>query len=130
MPAREYDSQLRAVLSYYESVVNVTPEGDSTVSEETLEGLGTGSSSYYSLVYSLFGSLLRAGFPPPQPTSPPISPPPLPPTKREEADEAVDVLSKQSQGMDAAEATVETVVDAAAPRRQQSIADDSARQRG
>ncbi|OAQ81950.1 calcium dependent mitochondrial carrier protein [Purpureocillium lilacinum] len=130
MPAREYDSQLRAVLSYYESVVNVTPEGDSTVSEETLEGLGTGSSSYYSLVYSLFGSLLRAGFPPPQPTSPPISPPSLPPTKREEADEAVDVLSKQPQGMDAAEATAETVVDAAAPRRQQSIADDSARQRG
>ncbi|UNI16158.1 hypothetical protein JDV02_002623 [Purpureocillium takamizusanense] len=134
MPAREYDSQLRAVLSYYESVVNVTPEGDSTVSEETLEGLGMGSSSYYSLVYSLFGSLLRAGFPSPQPTSPPISPPPPPPppppTKREEVDETGDVLSKQTQGMDAAEATAETVVDAAAPRRREPIADGSGEQRG
>ncbi|KAL3962228.1 hypothetical protein ACCO45_003751 [Purpureocillium lilacinum] len=53
MPAREYDSQLRAVLSYYESVVNVTPEGDSTVSEETLEGLG------YFLAGAIAGGVSR-----------------------------------------------------------------------
>ena len=133
MPAREYDSQLRAVLSYYESVVNVTPEGDSSVSEETLEGLGTGSSSYYSLVYSLFGSLLRAGFPAPQATSPPLSPSPSPqpssPTISEAADERVQVLPKQIQDMDVAEATAETVVDAAA-RRRPAVADGNAKQSG
>ncbi|PHH68878.1 hypothetical protein CDD80_7168 [Ophiocordyceps camponoti-rufipedis] len=38
MPARQDDSQLGAVLSYYFAVVNVTPEGDSIVKEDTLEG--------------------------------------------------------------------------------------------
>ncbi|ODA83923.1 hypothetical protein RJ55_02440 [Drechmeria coniospora] len=53
MPAREHDSHLRAVLSYYESVVNVTPEGDSTVSGETLEGLG------YFLAGAIAGGVSR-----------------------------------------------------------------------
>ena len=62
MPGSNYDSKLRAVLSYYEGVVSVTPEGESLVSGESLEGLGTGSSSHsflYNLFDSLFGSLLR-----------------------------------------------------------------------
>lgn len=74
MPAQEHDSQLHAVLSYYNSVVSVTPEGDSLVSDETLEGLGTDESSS-SLFYSLFGSLVRVASPLPpiiQP-EPPIS---------------------------------------------------------
>lgn len=62
MPARDHESQLRAVLSFYYSVVNVTPEGDSIVSEETLEGLGT-ARSFRSLLQSLCGSLLRVAFP-------------------------------------------------------------------
>ncbi|KAM4066903.1 mitochondrial carrier protein [Hirsutella rhossiliensis] len=53
MPASEHDSQLRAVLSYYCSVVNVTPEGDSIVSEETLEGLG------YFLAGAIAGGVSR-----------------------------------------------------------------------
>lgn len=62
MPARAYDSQLKAMLSFYNSVTHVTPEGDSLVSEDTLEGLGTAGSSR-SLLHSLFGSILRVAFP-------------------------------------------------------------------
>lgn len=74
MPAREHDSQLKAMLSFYDSVTHVTPEGDSLVSEDTLEGLGTaGSSTSRSLLHSLFGSIFRVAFPsghtsPPQPS--------------------------------------------------------------
>ncbi|KAJ6780133.1 hypothetical protein PWT90_03846 [Aphanocladium album] len=39
MPAHEANSKLQAVLTYYDAVVNVTPEGDSVVSDDTLEGL-------------------------------------------------------------------------------------------
>lgn len=73
MPAHEADEKLQAVLTYYDAVVNVTAEGDSVVSDDTLEGLGTeGSSS--SLLESLFGSLLRIANPVPAPLTP--SPPP------------------------------------------------------
>lgn len=61
MPPHDHDSQLHAVLSFYCSVVSVTPEGDSIVSEETLEGLGT--DGFRSLFTTLFGSLLRVAFP-------------------------------------------------------------------
>ncbi|KAH6877272.1 mitochondrial carrier domain-containing protein [Thelonectria olida] len=61
MPPHDHDSQLHAVLSFYCSVVSVTPEGDSIVSEETLEGLGT--DGFRSLFITLFGSLLRVAFP-------------------------------------------------------------------
>ncbi|EFY99297.2 mitochondrial carrier protein [Metarhizium robertsii] len=74
MPACEHDSQLQAVLSYYDSVVNVTPEGDSLVSDETLEGLGTDELSSSSLFYSLFGSLVRVASPLPPAAIPPGSP--------------------------------------------------------
>ncbi|PFH60313.1 hypothetical protein XA68_11159 [Ophiocordyceps unilateralis] len=53
MPARQDDSQLGAVLSYYYAVVNVTPEGDSIVREDTLEGLG------YFLAGAIAGGLSR-----------------------------------------------------------------------
>jgi solute carrier family 25 phosphate transporter 23/24/25/41 len=75
MPAREYGSQLRAMLSFYDSVTHVTPEGDSLVSEETLEGLGTDGKSR-SLLHSLFGSMYRVAFPFGHTTSPPQAPPP------------------------------------------------------
>lgn len=75
MPAGNHDSRLKAVLSYYDSVVSVTPEGDSLVSDETLEGLGTDDSCSSSLFYSLFGSLVRvAASPSPLPTK--VSEPP------------------------------------------------------
>lgn len=53
MPARQNDSQLAAVLSYYFAVVNVTPEGDSIVREDTLEGTG------YFLAGAIAGGLSR-----------------------------------------------------------------------
>ncbi|PHH82964.1 hypothetical protein CDD82_4182 [Ophiocordyceps australis] len=53
MPAREYDSHLRAALSYYCAVVNVTPEGDSIVRDDTLQGLG------YFLAGAIAGGVSR-----------------------------------------------------------------------
>ncbi|CAG9956185.1 unnamed protein product [Clonostachys rosea f. rosea IK726] len=65
MPAQEHDSHLDAMLSFYNSVTFVTPEGDSVVSEETLEGLGTAGPpcSSRSLLHSILGSILRVAFP-------------------------------------------------------------------
>ncbi|KPM45794.1 hypothetical protein AK830_g816 [Neonectria ditissima] len=76
MPPHDHDSQLHAVLSFYCSVVSVTPEGDSIVSEETLEGLGT--DGFRSLFTTLFGSLLRVAFPfeTPRPSEPSSIPSP------------------------------------------------------
>ncbi|KAM3536352.1 hypothetical protein MY4038_000510 [Beauveria bassiana] len=68
MPAHEADEKLQAVLTYYDAVVNVTSEGDSVVSDDTLEGLGTESTSS-SLLESLFGSLFRIATPMPPPSS-------------------------------------------------------------
>ncbi|KAJ4151216.1 hypothetical protein LMH87_011930 [Akanthomyces muscarius] len=53
MPAHEADSKLQAVLTYYDAVVNVTPEGDSVVSDDTLEGLG------YFLAGAIAGGVSR-----------------------------------------------------------------------
>ncbi|RFU78424.1 peroxisomal ca-dependent solute carrier [Trichoderma arundinaceum] len=81
MPGNEDASHLQAVLSFYYSVVNVTPEGDSLVSGETLEGLGRAGSSS-SFLNILFGSLLRVAFPSSYPRAPselPSPPPPSPP---------------------------------------------------
>ncbi|KAM3510490.1 hypothetical protein MY11210_005840 [Beauveria gryllotalpidicola] len=68
MPAHEAHEKLQAVLTYYDAVVNVTSEGDSVVSDDTLEGLGTESTSS-SLLESLFGSLFRIATPMPRPSS-------------------------------------------------------------
>ncbi|KFA75552.1 hypothetical protein S40288_08736 [Stachybotrys chartarum IBT 40288] len=72
LPAGGHASPLHAVLSYYNSVVNVTPEGDSTVREETLDGLGTAASSH-SFFQTLFGSLFRVAFSYGQPAKPPAT---------------------------------------------------------
>ncbi|EHK18707.1 uncharacterized protein TRIVIDRAFT_57584 [Trichoderma virens Gv29-8] len=82
MPGNQDASHLQAVLSFYYSVVNVTPEGDSLVSGETLEGLGrAGSSSFLNI---LFGSLLRVAFPS-YPRTPPELPSPPPPSPAQAA---------------------------------------------
>ncbi|PTB61809.1 mitochondrial carrier [Trichoderma citrinoviride] len=78
MPGNQDASHLHAVLSFYYSVVNVTPEGDSLVSGETLEGLGRAGSSS-SFLQILFGSLLRVAFPSSYPKPPPELPLPPPP---------------------------------------------------
>ncbi len=68
-PAKE-DAALEAALSFYSSIVTINAEGDSMVSDQTLEGLGTTSSF---LIQALFGSLVRLAEPGQQlypPTSP------------------------------------------------------------
>ena len=90
MPAGGYDSKLRAVLTYYNSVAHVTPEGDSLVSEDTLEGLGT-VGSLRSLSQSLFGSLLRVAYPAGFSTQhPPSSSPPSIPAANSAANSQMD----------------------------------------
>lgn len=59
MPTNHTGSPLEAALSFYSSIVTVTAEGDSLVSDETLEGLGTTG----FLLKALFGSLLRIANP-------------------------------------------------------------------
>jgi len=59
MPGNHEGSPLEAALSFYSSIVTVNPEGDSLVSDETLEGLGTAG----FLLQALFGSLLRIANP-------------------------------------------------------------------
>ena len=103
MPAREYDSKLRAVLSYYYSVVNVTPEGDSLVSGETLQGIGTDDSSR-SFLHALFGSILRVAFPSMYsrgPLEPEPEPGPQPtPQVAEVVEELLDAPVEQPEMMD------------------------------
>ena len=126
MPGRGYDSQLRAVLSYYDSVVNVTPEGDSIVSEDTLEGLGTASSSR-SLVQSLFGSLLRVASPFGYSTTP--EPAPSPSAVAAAAESGLDDRPRSQNGMSSAVANRQlAVASAEAPRQhdQGALADVAA----
>lgn len=59
MPTHEGGSPLEAALSFYSSIVTLTSEGDSVVSDDTLEGLGTTG----SLFQTLFGSLLKLADP-------------------------------------------------------------------
>lgn len=59
MPGSQNGSPLEAALSFYSSIVTVNPEGDSLVSDDTLEGLGTAG----FLLQALFGSLLRIANP-------------------------------------------------------------------
>jgi len=59
MPTDHTGSPLEAALSFYSSIVTVNAEGDSLVSDETLEGLGTAG----FLLQALFGSLLRIANP-------------------------------------------------------------------
>lgn len=69
MPAHTHDGDgghvLKSALSFYSHIVTLNAEGDSLVSEETLEGLGTTS----SLLYALFGSILKIAQPSPSSSS-------------------------------------------------------------
>ncbi|CAK7198424.1 hypothetical protein SEUCBS139899_001085 [Sporothrix eucalyptigena] len=59
IPTKGSDSPLEAAFSYYSSAVVLNAEGDSMVSDETLEGLGT--TGY--LLQALFGSILKLAQP-------------------------------------------------------------------
>lgn len=66
MPTNPSGSPLEAALSYYSSIVTLNAEGDSMVTEETLEGIGTTG----FLLHALFGSILRLAQPAPPDPSP------------------------------------------------------------
>jgi solute carrier family 25 phosphate transporter 23/24/25/41 len=102
MPGNQDASHLHAVLSFYYSVVDVTPEGDSLVSGETLEGLGRAGSSS-SFLQILFGSLLRVAFPssyskPPQELPLPPPSPPSPAQVAGTVEAALQVPVKHARG--------------------------------
>ncbi|CAK7210388.1 hypothetical protein SCUCBS95973_000764 [Sporothrix curviconia] len=59
IPTKGSDSPLEAAFSYYSSAVVLNAEGDSMVSDETLEGLGTTG----NLLQALFGSILKLAQP-------------------------------------------------------------------
>ncbi|KAH8677520.1 mitochondrial carrier domain-containing protein [Xylariales sp. PMI_506] len=60
MPNQEGARTLRAVFTFYSDVLTLNSEGDSVLNDETLEGLGTTTSS---LIQALFGSILRLAYP-------------------------------------------------------------------
>lgn len=69
MPTNPSGSPLEAALSYYSSIVTLNAEGDSMVTEETLEGIGTTG----FLLHALFGSILRLAQPAPPDPSPKLN---------------------------------------------------------
>ncbi|KAH6711113.1 mitochondrial carrier domain-containing protein [Leptodontidium sp. MPI-SDFR-AT-0119] len=50
---------LKAVMSYYSSTITLNAEGDTSISEETLEGLGMESKSRFSSLSVLFGAIIK-----------------------------------------------------------------------
>jgi len=57
---------LKAVLSYYSSAVSLNAEGDTSIREDTLEGLGRPQVSYLTV---LFGAIINIANSPPLPLS-------------------------------------------------------------
>ncbi|KAI1213598.1 mitochondrial carrier [Annulohypoxylon truncatum] len=57
MPNTDPTTTLRAVFTFYSDILTLNSEGDSVVSEETLQGLGT------NILYTLFGSIVRLASP-------------------------------------------------------------------
>ena len=62
MPNHADSTSLNTIFSYFSHIVTLTAEGDSVVSDETLQGLGTSGSS---LSQALFGSILKIASPSP-----------------------------------------------------------------
>lgn len=58
LPTNQQTPPLKAVLSYYSSTITMNAEGDTSVSEETLTGLGTSS-----FLTALFGSIMAISSP-------------------------------------------------------------------
>ncbi|TAQ85558.1 hypothetical protein B7494_g6103 [Chlorociboria aeruginascens] len=59
LPTTPHTPALKAVLSYYTSTVSVNAEGDTSIRESTLEGLGTSS----TFLKSLFGVIIDIAHP-------------------------------------------------------------------
>ncbi|OIW25790.1 mitochondrial carrier [Coniochaeta ligniaria NRRL 30616] len=89
MPTHNTTSPLAAAWSYYASIVTVSSEGDSMVSDETLEGLGTVG----FIFQALFGTLVKLASQPPIPLKPPKPPETLPPEKSTTPDQRHETKS-------------------------------------
>ena len=108
MPIHHGSSPLQGALSYYSHIVTLTSEGDSLVSDDTLEGLGTTG----DLIQTLFGTLIMLAKPSIQQR--PFYPPPptmsLPDALEEEEPEEVRTTGEgvvpphDTSAQDAAEA--------------------------
>jgi solute carrier family 25 phosphate transporter 23/24/25/41 len=70
LPTDTKTPALKAVLSYYSSAVAVNAEGDTSIREDTLEGLGTSP----QFLKSLFGAIIKIAEPPPPSPSFPTRP--------------------------------------------------------
>lgn len=84
MPNVDSATSLRAVFTFYSDILTLNSEGDSVVSEETLQGLGT------NILYTLLGSILRLA-------SPPVIPP--------DRDHSSSISSRSPQGTTQLETT-------------------------
>ncbi|KAI0010623.1 mitochondrial carrier [Xylariaceae sp. FL0662B] len=60
MPNTDPTTTLRAVFTFYSDILTLNSEGDSVVSEETLQSLGTATGF---LLYTLFGAIIRIAYP-------------------------------------------------------------------
>ncbi|KAI1495274.1 calcium dependent mitochondrial carrier protein [Biscogniauxia mediterranea] len=73
MPNTDSMTTLHHVFTFYSDILTLTSEGDSVVSEETLQGSGTTT----GFLYTFFGSILRLASPagqlPQQESSPPLA---------------------------------------------------------
>ncbi|KAI1076517.1 mitochondrial carrier [Whalleya microplaca] len=61
MPNTDPTTTLRAVFTFYSDILTLNSEGDSVVSEETLQSLGT--TTGFLPLYTLFGSIIRIAYP-------------------------------------------------------------------
>jgi solute carrier family 25 (mitochondrial phosphate transporter), member 23/24/25/41 len=60
MPNQDSSATLHAVFSFYSDIVTLNSEGDSVLSDDTLQGIGMMTKS---LMLVLFGSIIRIAFP-------------------------------------------------------------------
>lgn len=60
MPNHDSSTTLHAVFSFYSDIVTINSEGDSVLSDDTLQGIGMMTKS---LMLVLFGSIIRIAFP-------------------------------------------------------------------
>jgi solute carrier family 25 phosphate transporter 23/24/25/41 len=63
LPTNTQTPPLKAVLSYYSSTFALNAEGDTSIREETLEGLGTASPMLFNI---FFGAIVQIAKPPPR----------------------------------------------------------------
>lgn len=71
MPNTDPAATLHSVFTFYSDILTLTSEGDSIVSDETLEGLGRTTDFF---LHTLFGSILRIASSPDKSQTPPLSP--------------------------------------------------------